>query len=108
MSEASANSVDGERLAQLLAYCRANGRVCPAPDKWSDLWELLPGRQRVGSGWEPPPPLILAAWWDCSANEKQDRLELHMRYAADRGALEQVAQFLSRLGADDWVYGDGT
>ena len=47
--------------AGLIAYCRENSRVCPMPQRWNALWELLPNRKRVGGGWEPPLPLILAA-----------------------------------------------
>src|ERR1039457_2230279 len=32
--------------------------------RWNTLWEMLPNRQRAGNGWEPGPPLILAAWGD--------------------------------------------
>jgi hypothetical protein len=103
------SDAEGEdRLAQLLAYAKANGRVCPVPRKWSELWETLPGRHRVGAGGGPPLPLILAAWWECTAEEKRNRLELHLKYAADHGVLDEVEQFLLRLGNDEWVYGDGT
>lgn len=40
----------------LIAYCRENNRVCPMPQRWNALWELLPDRARVGGGWEPPLP----------------------------------------------------
>lgn len=51
-----------ESTEGLMAYCRANARVCPMPQRWSALWELLPNRTRVGAGWQPPLPLILGAW----------------------------------------------
>jgi hypothetical protein len=41
-----------------------DGRVCPQPVVWQQLWEILPDRRRVGAGWEPLSPLILAAWWE--------------------------------------------
>lgn len=97
-----------DQLARLLSFAKENGRVCPKPIKWNELWEMLPERRRAGAGWEPPLPLILAAWWDCSAKEKQDRLELHLRYAAEHGALKNIEQFLYSLKPDEWVYGDGT
>lgn len=97
-----------DRLAQLLAYAKAKGRVCPVPLKWNELWATLPGRRQVGAGWEPPLPLILAAWWECTAEEKRKRLELHLKYAAEHGALDKVEQFLLSLGHDEWAYGDGT
>ena len=45
---------------ELIAYCRERDRVCPLPPPWNQLWEMLPNRKRVGLGWEPPLPLILA------------------------------------------------
>jgi len=47
-----------ESVENLIEYCRANDRVCPLK-----LWKKLPHRvQTSGGGWEPPLPLILAAW----------------------------------------------
>jgi hypothetical protein len=54
-------------LKELLEYVGSNNRVCPQPQKWDELWKLLPDRKRVGGGWDPPLPLILAAWWHTSA-----------------------------------------
>ena len=51
-----------DTVESLVAYCRENGRVCPQPTLWNELWEMLPDRRRVGSGWEPPVLLILTAW----------------------------------------------
>lgn len=47
--------------SDLETYIGLEGRVCPIPTRWNELWELLPGRHRVGSGWVPPLPLILGA-----------------------------------------------
>jgi hypothetical protein len=49
---------------EVLAEAQRNNRVCPQPQKWSELYELLPNKRRKGNGWEPSLPLILAAWWD--------------------------------------------
>jgi hypothetical protein len=68
-------------LNEVLAECEAHGRVSPQPQKWNELWELLPDRRRQGAGWEPPLPLILAAWHDSSDAEKRERLRLHLRWA---------------------------
>lgn len=51
----------------LISYSREKSRVCPMPMQWDALWNLLPNRKRVGSGWEPALPLILAAWHDTPA-----------------------------------------
>lgn len=91
------------RLGSLLDYVRADGRVCPVPTRWHELWELLPDRHRAGGGWEPPLPLILAAWWTTPALAKMLRLQEHIRWAADHGALEAVDAFLRSLPDDEWA-----
>jgi hypothetical protein len=60
-------------LADLMTEASKDGRVCPQPMIWNQLWELLPDRRRVGAGWEPPLPLILAAWWEASDSDKRSR-----------------------------------
>ena len=89
-------------LEQLLSYCRENGRVCPVPTRWNELFQMLPETRRKGVGWEPSLPLILAAWWESSDDDKQERLGEHIRWAHDRGALAKVADFLRSLPESDW------
>jgi len=66
------------------------------------LWEMLPDRTQIGAGWEPPPPLILAAWHEAPAMSKMLRLAEHIHWAETHGALEQVATFLRNLREEDW------
>jgi len=94
--------VSTDPLQELLEFVRAEGRICPQPGKWHDLWEMLPDKQRVGSGWQPPLPLILAAWDHTSGLEKMLRLRQHIEYAAEKEVLERVDQFLRNLPHDDW------
>jgi hypothetical protein len=70
-----------ESVESLVAYCRENDRVCPLPPLWNRLWEMLPGRSRIGVGWQSPPPLILAAWHDTPAMLKMLRLAEHIECA---------------------------
>jgi hypothetical protein len=92
-------------LDDLLTYVRADGRVCPQPARWQELWEMLPDRRRLNAGgWEPPLPVILGAWWDTPALLKLLRLEEHVRYAAHHGALSQVDAFLRSLGEKEWAH----
>lgn len=88
----------------LMAYCRENGRVCPMPQQWNTLWELLPERKRVGSGWEPALPLILAAWDDTPSMLKMLRLVEHIEWADKHDALQPVAAFLCGLREDEWFH----
>jgi hypothetical protein len=48
-------------LELVIAEVQKNNRVCPQPRKWQELYDMLPNKRRVGVGWEPPLPLILAA-----------------------------------------------
>ena len=84
-------------LADLLSYVQANRRVCPQPQRWKGLWQMLPNRHRVGGGWEPPLPLILAAWWDTPPLLKMIRLHEHLEYAKRHGVFDQVDAFLRAL-----------
>ena len=89
-------------LQQLLLKTSTDGRICPQPVQWDALWKLLPNRQRVGNGWQPSLPLILGAWWQSSDSEKRERFELHLRWADQYGALEDVTVYLKTLEPGDW------
>lgn len=89
----------------VIEFARADNRVCPQPQRWNELWQMLPDRQRVGAGWSPSVPFILAAWWETSDAEKQERFFSHIRYAAEHGAaLDAVHSFLISLPDDQWHY----
>lgn len=87
---------------KLIIALDAAGRICPMPPKWNELWDLLPERRQIGNGWEPSPPLILAAWHHSSDQEKHKRFLLHLRWAADHGALDTAIHFLESLPPTDW------
>ena len=91
-------------VESLIAYCHESGRVCPLPPTWNRLWEMLAGRLRVGAGWQPLPPLILAAWHDTPATLKMTRLAGHIEWAGKRRSLEAVGKFVRGLGEDDWFH----
>lgn len=91
-------------IQDLIDYCRKNNRVCPMPNKWSELYELLPDKKRVGGGWEPALPLILAAWYETPALAKMLRLAEHIKWAANHGVLDEVESFLRGLQEDDWYH----
>lgn len=93
-----------ETLGDLLGYVRQNGRVCPNPQLWNELWSKLPGKKQMGSGWMPPAPLILAAWHMTSDDEKASRLAEHIQYAHQHGFLDEVDRFLRSLAEDLWVH----
>ena len=88
----------------LIAYCRESNRICPMPQVWNRLWELLPERRQTGSGWEPSLPLILAAWNGTSNLEKMVRLAEHIDWSAKHGNLAEVAVFIRKLDESQWYH----
>lgn len=91
-----------ESLESILLFCRQSGRICPRPDLWNGLWEMLPNKSRDGAGWEPPLPLILNAWWFTSDSEKALRLKEHIEWAVKHQSLNVVAEYLRSLQESDW------
>ena len=93
-------------INEVFAETEKNGRVCPQPSRWNELWELLPNRQRKGNGWEPSLPLILAAWGDTPILLKKLRLREHLEWAQKHGCLDTVYEFLVNLKEEDWYHGE--
>jgi hypothetical protein len=78
------------------------GRVCPQPKQWQLLWEMLPDKHRGEGGWSPPLPLILATWHDATDAEKVERFRLHLVWADEHAALDDVISFLRSLAPPNW------
>lgn len=93
-----------ERLGDLLIYVRQDGRVCPKPQLWNELWSKLAAKNQMGAGWIPPAPLILAAWHFSSDDEKANRLAEQIQYAHLLGFLDEADRFLRSLAEDSWVH----
>ena len=91
-------------LQELVSFVRENRRVCPVPRRWNELWEMLPSRRRVGDSWEPPLPLILAAWWHTPPFMKMLRLQEHIEYAKAHGVLADIDRYLRGLPEEDWAH----
>ena len=96
--------MEQQTRAELVRYCRENGRVCPMPSQWNVLWEMLPNRTREGASWKPAPPLILAAWHDTPALLKMLRLKEHIDWADQHGVLDDVDKFLRSLPESEWAH----
>ena len=93
-------------IEEVLAEVQKNKRVCPQPQRWQQLFDMLPDKQRKGAGWEPSAPLILAAWWDTPALSKMLRLREHIEWAASHDYIEEVSSFLRELAEDQWHHID--
>ena len=91
-----------DQLRRLLQYACEEGRICPQPDKWHELWEMLPGKYRADDGWSVPLPLILDQWDDTTSLDKMMRLKQHIEYAADKDMLDPVEKFIRGLTREEW------
>jgi len=91
---------------EVLKEAVRDGRICPQPTNWNELWEMLPDKKRKGNGWEPSLPLILAAWYDTPHMIKIMRFHEHIRWAEDHGALEKVYDYMIGLKPEDWYCGN--
>ena len=89
-------------LSDVLANASIDGRVCPKPQAWARLYELLPNRRRDGYGFIPPAPLILGAWWETGDEQKRERLVEHLQWAESHGALTTVQELLAKLTEEEW------
>jgi hypothetical protein len=94
-----------ETFDSLWTYCTAVNRLVPMPQKWNELYGLLKNtRQKSSGGWNPPLPLILAAWHNTMPIEKQLRFKEHLKWAQDQGQLEDVGRFLRALPENEWCH----
>jgi hypothetical protein len=91
-------------LEELIDYCKDKERICPQPQLWNEMWNKLKDKKQIGAGWNPPLPLILAAWYDSSPNSKQFRLIQHLTWADSHGQLKEIANFLTSLNEDQWFH----
>lgn len=90
---------------KLFNYINDNNRVCPQPQIWNKLWEMLKDKERIGvAGWNPPVPLILVAWWETSDSAKKQRLLDHIEWAENKGQLDEIANFIYELREDQWYH----
>lgn len=88
-----------ERL--VARYCR-DGRICPLPDPWIALVDLLKRSARSRGEPPPPPPLVLAGWAYSSDADKRRVFETHLRLAVRLGVAFQARTLLDALPANRW------
>lgn len=90
----------------LLNYVTVAGRVCPMPIHWAELWRLLVAATPGVDEGKPPPPLILAAWYEASDEDKRERLKRQVEWAAAHEVLDVVEAFVTELNEGQWHYRD--
>jgi hypothetical protein len=97
-------SAQGVTIAQALAEARRSNRVCPQPQAWQKLYEMLPGKRQDGRNWEPMPPLTGSAWAATASIAKRVCLRDHIEWAARQGCLDAIYAYLKDLPESDWYY----
>lgn len=86
--------------AQLISYVSSGGRVCPNPDEWMALSDIIgmnaPGKRLV--------PLILAGWAFSSDADKRARVIEQIEYAFTLvpQIKKQFCQCLQSLKPEQW------
>jgi hypothetical protein len=65
---------------------------------------MLPERRQGADGWEPPLPLILAAWHTTPALPKMVRLAEHIEWAAKHNAITEISAYLRSLPEKEWFH----
>lgn len=96
-----------EKFNFIWDYCTSNNRLVPMPPQWNELYDLLKNtRQMPSDGWEPPLPLMLAAWHHSTPIEKQLRFKEHLQWAQTQGQLEDIGAFLRSLPESQWCHFD--
>jgi len=91
-------------LDAAMLVARRNNRVSPRPDRWLELWALLPPRRTPRGQQPPPPPPTGGAWKLTSALTKRLCLREHIEWADSQGVLEEVIAFLLALSEEDWLH----
>lgn len=91
-------------LDEALQEVRWHNRVCLRPERWKQLYELLPGKIQEPGHWRPPPPVIGQAWFATSSIPKRLCFQEHILWAHKHGALEVVVAFYRGLPETDWLH----
>jgi hypothetical protein len=86
-------------LETFVSECFVNGRICPIPKKWDELYKLITRKTKAN---DLGLPLILNAWWDSSNVMKELRIKEHLEYAYDNGTFKEVKEFLYKLDEVEW------
>lgn len=74
-----------------------NNRVCPNPMVWHKLWEMIQKESKD----KIETPLILAAWYHTTNEDKTERFLYHIEKAKDLNLMGRVKNLLN-IQEDEW------
>lgn len=93
-----------EEFDDIIDYCKINNRICPQPQKWNSLWEMLKNKERINNSWIPALPLILNAWFFTNDDMKRERLIEHIQWAENHKQIKEIKDYLLSLQETDWYH----
>lgn len=97
---ASALSARAPTVDDAMTEARRNNRVCPLPDRWQELYEMLPNRKPN----RPTPPLVGPVWKATPSISKRMCLREHLEWAEASGNLVEVLEYMKQLPEDEWLH----
>jgi hypothetical protein len=89
-------------LDTALGIARKSNRVCPMPEQWKQLFELM--QQLAPAGTLPPYPIEGQAWKIVPPMQKRMRLREQIEWCGRYGLLAQVTAFLEALPEKGWLH----
>lgn len=96
LAEDGAQPLGGYSVQEVMAEARRNNRVCPREHEWQELHAILgpdaPAPLR-GVEMKMTPPLL-----------RRIRLRDQVEWAAQKGRVLEVMDFLQRLREDQWMH----
>lgn len=93
-------------LDAAMLVARRNNRVCPRPQRWAQLAELLPVRRTLRGQQPPPAPVTGVAWSSTPPLTKRLCFRGQIKWAEREGVLEEVMAFMQALPEEDWLHMD--
>ena len=92
-------TLDGAMLV-----ARRNNRVSPRPERWLELYAMLPARKTLRGVQPPPVPPTGAAWAITPPLTKRLCFREHIEWAERHGVLENVMHFIQTMPEQDWLH----
>ena len=97
-SQAKAPAAPSVTVDEVMVEARRNNRVCPKPDRWRQLFAILPDKLAN----KPIAPPIGNTWPTTPSLSKRMCMREHIEWAAAHGVIDQVFAFLEQLPESDW------
>ena len=91
-----------EQDYQLLEAIDRGILICPNPKYWDQAYKLL--KLKVGNEAKDVVPLILAAWYPSTDEDKLGRLKEQLQLARKHGIQADFLEALGKIPISEWVF----